>query len=100
MLQSAHLRAPKGVVPTRRRLTYASVAILATAVEVLVGAIHIEPVYVGAVLGIPIFYLVNKGVMSVSLRLRYTFRIGLLLVLITIIPLIKMTIPLLSTYSS
>jgi hypothetical protein len=55
---------------------------------------------VGAVLGIPIFYLVNKGVMSVSLRLRYTFRIGLLLVLITIIPLIKMTIPLLSTYSS
>jgi asparagine N-glycosylation enzyme membrane subunit Stt3 len=99
MLQSAHLRAPKGIVPTRRRVIYAVIAVLASAIEVLVGAMQIAPVYVGAMLGIPVFYLVNKSIMGMSLRLRYTFRIGLILTLLTVVPLVRMTLPLISQIS-
>ena len=99
MLQSSHLRAPKGVVPSRRRVSYAVIAALATSVQVLVGAMQISPALVGGLLFIPVFYLVNKVIMGVSLRLRYTFRIGLALVLFTVYPLIKLTLPLFSTYA-
>jgi hypothetical protein len=91
MLQSAYLRAPKGVVPTRRRITYTVVMALATAVQILVGAGCIDPWYVGAFLCVPLFYGVNKGVQHISLRLRYTFRIGLALTLLTAYPLIHDT---------
>jgi hypothetical protein len=95
LLQSAYLRATKGAVITRRRVTYALMATLATAVEVLVGAMRIEPSFIGAMLGIPIFYAVHKGIQSKSLRLRYTYRIGLFLVLLTIVPLVRMMLPML-----
>jgi hypothetical protein len=91
MLQSAYLRAPKGVVPTRRRITYTVIMTLATAVQVLIGAGRINPWFVGAFLCVPIFYAVTKGVQHYSLRLRYTFRIGLALVLVTAYPLIHDT---------
>ncbi len=76
LLQSAHLRAPKGVVPTRRRRTYTAVAALATLLQVLTGWLSIDPGIIGALLFIPIFYVVNKVIERTSLRLRYTFRIG------------------------
>ncbi|HEY0308778.1 MAG TPA: hypothetical protein VGB94_11510 [Acidobacteriaceae bacterium] len=98
LLQSAYLRAPKGVVATRRRVIYALMAALATAVEVLVGAMKIEPAYIGAMLGIPIFYVINKGTRSMSLRLRYTYRIGLFFVLLTIVPLVRMMLPMLPSF--
>ena len=43
LLQSAYLRAPKGVVPTRRRVTYTIFAGIATSIQVLVGSFRIEP---------------------------------------------------------
>jgi hypothetical protein len=88
MLQSSHIRATKGVVATRRRITYAVIAAPATAIEVLGGAITIPPPLIGALLCFPIFYVVHTTAMKISLRLRYTFRIGLALVLLTIVPLI------------
>jgi hypothetical protein len=92
MLQSAYLRAPKGVVPTRRRILYTVVAILATGIQVLVGATRIPPsAFIGGLLFIPVFYAVNKGVQAISLRLRYTFRIGLALVLLSAYPLLHDT---------
>ena len=77
LLQSSYLRAPKGVVPTRRRITYTVIALIVTCIQVLIGSFRIDPTYVGALAFIPIFYAVNKGVQKISLRLRYTFRIGL-----------------------
>jgi hypothetical protein len=91
MLQSSYLRAPKGIVPTRRRVTYTVIAAIATCIQVLVGCFRIDPTFIGALIFIPIFYIVNKGLQSISLRLRYTFRIGLLLVLLTGYPLIHDT---------
>jgi hypothetical protein len=88
LLQSSYLRAPKGVVPTRRRISYTIVALLATGTQILVGALRIDPAFVGGLLFIPVFYAVNKGVNSISLRLRYTFRIGLALVLLSAYPLL------------
>jgi len=88
MLQSSYLRAPKGVVPTRRRVLYTVVALIATATQVLIGSLRIDPAFVGGLLFVPVFYAVNKGVQAISLRLRYTFRIGLALVLLTAYPLI------------
>ena len=57
MLQSSYLRAPKGVVPTRRRITYTTVALIATSLQVLVGALRIDPAFLGALLFIPSFTL-------------------------------------------
>jgi len=91
MLQSSYLRAPKGIVPTRRRLTYTAIAALATCIQVLIGSFRIDPVFVGALLFIPVFYVVNRGLQAISLRLRYTYRIGLALVLLTGYPLIHDT---------
>jgi len=91
MLQSSYIRAGKGVVPTRRRVTYTLVAAAATCIQVLVGAFRIDPTFVGALIFIPIFYAVNKGIQSTSLRLRYTFRIGLAVVLLTAFPLLHDT---------
>jgi hypothetical protein len=91
MLQSSYLRAPKGVVPTRRRVTYTILAGAATGIQVLVGAFRIDPAFIGALLFIPIFYAVNRGLQTVSLRLRYTFRIGLALVLLSAWPLLHET---------
>jgi len=91
MLQSSYLRAPKGIVPTRRRITYTAIAALATCIQVLVGCFRFDPVFVGAFIFIPVFYGVNKGLQAISLRLRYTFRIGFLLVLLTAYPLIHDT---------
>jgi hypothetical protein len=88
MLQSSYLRAPKGVVPTRRRIGYTVVALLVTGTQILIGALRIDPAFVGALFFVPMFYAVNKGVNSISLRLRYTFRIGLALVLLTAYPLL------------
>jgi hypothetical protein len=90
MLQSSYIRAPKGSVPTRRRVTYSILAALATCIQILVGCFQFGPI-AGAFLFVPVFYAVNKGLRSISLRLRYTFRIGLLLVLLTGYPLIHDT---------
>lgn len=91
MLQSSYLRATKGVVRSHRRITYTTIMALATAVQILVGAGRIDPWFIGAFIGVPIFYAVNKGIQHVSLRLRYTFRIGLALTLLTAYPLIHDT---------
>jgi hypothetical protein len=91
MLQSAYLRAPKGVVPSRRRITYTVIMTLATAVQILVGAGRIDPWFIGAFLCVPVFYVVSKTVQHYSLRLRYTFRIGLALTILTAYPLIHDT---------
>jgi len=90
MLQSSYLRAPKGVVPTRRRITYTVIALVATSLQVLVGALRIDGIF-GSLLFIPVFYAVNKGLQAISLRLRYTFRIGLALALLSAGPLIHET---------
>jgi len=91
MLQSSYLRAPKGIVPTRRRVTYTIIALLATCIQVLTGCFRIDPVFIGALLFIPVFYAVNRGLQAVSLRLRYTFRIGFALVLLSAYPVIHDT---------
>jgi len=93
MLQSSYLRAPKGIVPSRRRIPYTVCAGVATGVEVLVGAAAVlpDPAFIGALLFIPIFYAVNRGLLAISLRLRYTFRIGLALVLLSAYPVIRYT---------
>jgi len=91
MLQSSYLRAPKGIVPTRRRVTYTIIALLATCTQVLTACFRIDPVFLGALLFIPVFYVVNRGLQAISLRLRYTFRIGVALVLIAAYPMIHDT---------
>jgi hypothetical protein len=88
MLQSSYLRAPKGIVPTRRRRLYTVVAAVATLIQVLSGWLYISPGVVGALVFVPIFYAVNRGLQMISLRLRYTFRIGLALVLLSAYPMI------------
>ena len=95
LLQSAYLRAGKGVVHSRRRITYSILAAIATILQVLAALIIIQPAVLGAILVVPIFYVVHRGVMHISLRLRYTFRIGLALVLLTAAPLIQLSRPLL-----
>jgi hypothetical protein len=86
MLQSAYLRAPKGVVPTRRRRLYTIVAAVATLTQILAGWLGIG--ILGALLFVPIFYGVSRVIQRMSLRLRYTFRIGLALVLLSAYPMI------------
>jgi UPF0716 family protein affecting phage T7 exclusion len=83
MLQTAHLRAPKGIVPTQRRRLYTAAAAVATLVQILAGWLLINPGFVGALLFVPIFYAVNQSLQNINLRLRYTFRVGLGLVLVT-----------------
>jgi hypothetical protein len=90
MLQSSYLRAPKGIVPTRRRRLYTIVAAAATVIQILSGWLNMG---LGTLVFVPIFYAVNKSLQALSLRLRYTFRIGLALVLISAYPLLR---PLLS----
>lgn len=88
MLQSAYLRAPKGVVPSRRRRIYTAVAAVATLIQILAGWLCIDPGFIGALLFVPIFYAVSKVIQRTSLRLRYTFRIGLALALLSAYPMI------------
>jgi hypothetical protein len=88
LLQSAYLRAPKGIVPTRRRYTYTGIALVCTLLEILIGGLRIDPAFVGFTLWIPLFYGVNRGVNATGLRLRYTFRIGFVLALCTLYPLV------------
>jgi hypothetical protein len=75
-------------VPTHRRRLYTAVATVATIIQILAGWLYISPAFIGALLFVPIFYAVNKGLQSMSLRLRYTFRIGLALVLISAYPMV------------
>jgi len=96
MLQSSHIRAPKGVVPTRRRISYMVIALLATGIQILAGAIRFDPPLIGILLFVPIFYLVHRTVRKMSLRLRYTFRIGLALVLLSLYPLYRELKPILT----
>ena len=86
LLQSAYLRAGKGVVPSRRRITYSTIAALATIFQSFV-ALVIMPWILGILIVLLVFYIVHRTVMHISLRLRYTFRLGLIIVLLTAYPL-------------
>jgi hypothetical protein len=87
LLQSAYLRAGKGVVPSRRRITYSVIAALATIIQVSIGLIIVQPALLGVLIVLPVFYGVHTIAMRTSLRLRYTFRLGVVLILLSALPL-------------